>query len=195
MWRPGETVLLRSVFRGKIRWATPHRLVEHTDERVATFLAVGTDGIRPSNYRTKPYAEALLERWTLVRQPWHTHHVLRLTPFGRGHSLDLYWRENWEFVCWYVNLQKPLRRTALGFDTFDEQLDIVVDPDETWRWKDEAEFEDLVGAGILTRAERDEIRTEAERVLDERPWPTGFEDFRPDPSWPLPQLPEGWDVV
>jgi hypothetical protein len=30
-------------------------------------------------------------------------------------------------------------------------------------------------------------------VLAERPWPTGWEDWRPDPQWSPPSLPEGWD--
>jgi len=193
--RPGDTVVLRSVFRGKIRWATPHRVVDHTGSRIAMFVGVGTVGVRPSNYRVKPYAEALLEEWEPLVVPWHTHHVLRLTPFDRGHSLDLYFRESWELAFWYVNLQEPLRATPLGFDTFDQQLDIVVAPDGEWRWKDEEEFEDLVDAGILTAAERDAVRAEGERVLAERPWPTGFEDWRPDASWSLPELPPGWYVV
>ena len=36
---------------------------------------------------------------------------------------------------------------------------------------------------------------EANRVLDEWPFPTGWEDWQPDPAWSLPTLPEGWDVV
>jgi len=27
------------------------------------------------------------------------------------------------------------------------------------------------------------------------PWPTGWEDFQPNPSWPLPELPPGWDAA
>jgi hypothetical protein len=38
-------------------------------------------------------------------------------------------------------------------------------------------------------------RAEGERVLAAWPFPTGWEDFRPDPRWELPQLPAGWDVV
>jgi len=44
-----------------------------------------------------------------------------------------------------------------------------------------------------------EIRAEGERVarLIERwepPFSDGWEDWRPDPAWPLPVLPPGWDV-
>ena len=39
------------------------------------------------------------------------------------------------------------------------------------------------------------VRDEAARVLAAPPWPTGWEDWRPDPAWPLPALLPGWDVV
>jgi len=31
-------------------------------------------------------------------------------------------------------------------------------------------------------------------VLADPPWPTGWEAWRPDPSWPVPELPPGWDA-
>jgi hypothetical protein len=63
-WCVGESVLLRSVYRGRVRWALPQSLV--------------------------------------VRRP-----------------------------------PGALRRTRLGFDTRDQALDVVVEPDGTWQWKDE----------------------------------------------------------
>jgi hypothetical protein len=39
------------------------------------------------------------------------------------------------------------------------------------------------------------VRAEGERVLAAWPFPTGWEEFRPDPAWPLPGLPEGWEHV
>jgi hypothetical protein len=33
------------------------------------------------------------------------------------------------FGAWYVNLQEPFRRSRLGFDTQDLELDVVVSPD------------------------------------------------------------------
>ena len=100
-----------------------------------------------------------------------------------------------EFAGWYVNLQEPLRRSPLGFETDDLVLDIRIQPDRSWAWKDEDELEEAVRLGRFTEDEAQAIRAEGERVLEERPWPTGWEDWRPGPGWPLPRLPEGWDVV
>ena len=41
----------------------------------------------------------------------------------------------------------------------------------------------LQALGIFTRAEAAAVRAEGERVVEAKPWPTGWEDWRPDPSW------------
>jgi len=77
---------------------------------------------------------------------------------------------------------------------------VVIDPDLSWRWKDEEELEEAVRLGLLTRQAADGIRAEGERViarLEARnpPFCDGWERWRPDPAWPIPQLPVGWDVT
>ena len=195
MWSTGSSVLLRMIVRGRVRWATPHTLVADDGARVALYVRVGTRGIRPHN----PDREALRDfsgDWAHEPHVWHSANVLRVTPLGRAHSIDHYWSAGTgEFLCWYVNLQDPLRRSRLGFDTTDHALDLVVDPDGTPRWKDEDELARAVARGVFTTEEADAIRAEGERVLAEQPWPTGWEDWRPDPAWPVPQLPQGWEVV
>jgi protein associated with RNAse G/E len=96
---------------------------------------------------------------------------------------------------WYVNLQAPLHRTPLGFDTNDHTLDVLVAPDKTWRWKDEDQLADAVGVGIYTADVAAEIRAEAERVIAnfETRLPTGWETWQPDLDWPLLSLPAGWE--
>lgn len=92
----------------------------------------------------------------------------------------------------WVVPQEPLRRQALGFDTPDQALGITVGPDGTWAWKDEHHLERLVELGAFSADQAVAIRAEGERVLEERPWPTGWEQWRPDPAWPIPELPVGW---
>ena len=111
---------------------------------------------------------------------------------GRAHSVYLFWDDDWALSHWYVNFEQPLRRTPVGFDTFDEKLDLIVPPDGTYSWKDEDELEQAAALGLL---DADAVRAEAARVLEEWPFPTGWEDWRPDPAWPIPQLPDGWDRV
>jgi hypothetical protein len=49
--------------------------------------------------------------------------------------------------------------------------------------------------GLFTHVEADAIRAEGQRVIDNLGTllPTGWEQWQPDSSWPLPVLLDGWD--
>jgi len=81
------------------------------------------------------------------------------------------------------------------FDTTDWALDIVVEPDGAWHWKDEDEFAEAIELGVFDMAAADAVRAEGERVVAERPWPTGWEDWRPPREWTPLSLPADWHVV
>jgi predicted RNA-binding protein associated with RNAse of E/G family len=119
--------------------------------------------------------------------------ALRLARPGASHSILLFFRV--EFYAWYVNLERPLMRSPVGFDLSDLFLDVYIERDRPARWLDEDELEQALAAGLLTPEDAAAARAEGERVLAEWPFPTGWEDFRPDPRWEPPQLPAGWDVV
>jgi predicted RNA-binding protein associated with RNAse of E/G family len=112
-----------------------------------------------------------------------------------AHSLDLFWDEAWRFLGWYVNLQTPLRRSPLGFDMTDHALDVWVEPDGRWGWKDEADFAEAQRLGVLDAREAAAVRAEGDRVIAAKPWPTGWESWRPPADWTPLDLPAGWDVV
>lgn len=110
----------------------------------------------------------------------------------------LRWRETGATQSWYVNLQDPLRRTAMGFDTTDHALDAVVAVDGAWRWKDEDELAHAVANGLFTPADAERFRADGERAVDrirrgEPPFDRDWTSWHPDPAWPTPGLPEGWD--
>jgi hypothetical protein len=67
----------------------------------------------------------------------------------------------------------------------------LINPD-TWT----VELRDWFGSGCLDLTPAaDAAHAEAEHVLDEWPFPTGWEEWRPPPAWTPLQLPEGCDVV
>ena len=69
-------------------------------------------------------------------------------------------------------------------------------PDRPARRDPSLEGRGRARAGSGARAARPRGRPgRGGRVLEEWPFPTGWEDWRPDPSWPIPQLPDGWDRV
>jgi hypothetical protein len=124
-----------------------------------------------------------LERWVRGDDPrehtWERRHVLKLIRRGDAHSLEILWDEQWKFEGWYVNLQAPVVETPAGFATTDWALDIIVEPNGAWHWKDEADFAEAQALGVFTPEEAAAVRAEGERVIAAKPWPTGWEDWRP----------------
>ncbi|MGH2658205.1 MAG: DUF402 domain-containing protein, partial [Actinomycetota bacterium] len=115
------------------------------------------------------------------------------------HAVLLMFHPDWSVRHWYVNLQDPLRRTAMGFDTVDHVLDAIVEQDGSWRWKDEDELEESVRRGIFSPGETMAFRAEGERAVHrlrnrEPPFDRDWTTWRPDPSWPIAELPPGWDA-
>ena len=198
MWSRGDVVVLRyRSLDGRFRSGRPLTVVEHSDDWLVTYLAAGTNVAMPvladgRNLRDVP----IEERWRHPRatriQPWLGGDLVMLFPRDRAYSLWLF-REGGELEGWYVNLEDVHVYGERTIDTRDGILDVWI-PAETGepQWKDEHELEAAIGQGRVTAAEARAIRAEGERVLAERPWPTGWEDFRPDPSWPIPRLPRGW---
>jgi uncharacterized protein len=192
--RPGDVVELRSMYRGRVRRSFPHRVVADDGTSFALYLAPGTEGVWMGRDADGRY----LERWMSEEAPhrlvWQRHHVLALTRRGDAHSLWHFWDEEWNFVCWYVQLQTPTVERESVLEATDHALDVIVEPDGTWRWKDEDDFAEAQALGIFTAEEAAAVRAEGEQVIAARPWPTGWEDWRPDPAWGK-TLPQGSNVV
>jgi hypothetical protein len=199
VWRSGDEVVYRHRSRdGRYLFGKPLRILEHTPEHVVGFIPGGTEIARPvladgSDVRAVP----LTERWSHpripARRPWTGNGTVMIFPRGRAHSIWLF--RGPEARGWYVNLEDPHVFGERTISTRDHVLDIWVPLDTgTPQWKDEDELEASIAAGRITPEEAVAIRAEGERVMRERPWPTGWEDFEPDPAWPLPTLFDGWDV-
>jgi hypothetical protein len=180
----------RDVHDGRVWRAQACRIVEETAELIALWIPRGTSTFLPID-REGRRIRIPGDDWELEPvESWMRDAVCLARP-GRAHSIYVFWRDG-EFEHWYVNFERPLQRTPIGFDTFDEKLDLIVRPDGSYEWKDEDEFEQ---AAALRLVDADAVRAEADRVLEEWPFPTGWEDWRPDPAWPVPQLPAGWERV
>jgi hypothetical protein len=96
--------------------------------------------------------------WALEDAIWTRARMLHLVTPGAAHAIHLWWLPpDWHFGGWYVNLQEPIRRASVGFDYMDQMLDIVIEPDLSWRWKDEEELEAAVNDRLVTRSWADEV--------------------------------------
>jgi predicted RNA-binding protein associated with RNAse of E/G family len=139
------------------------------------------------------------EGWTLSLDAVTPERVLSFAWPGVSHAVLLRFDPADRFLGWYVNLQSPLEPTPLGFDYVDHLLDVLVDPDRTWHLHDEELLEEAVRRGLLPPAEAEAARAEAARVIraveaGEPPFDGSWTRWRPDPAWPVPTLPPGWDA-
>jgi predicted RNA-binding protein associated with RNAse of E/G family len=202
-WSPGDAVVLREVWRGRIWTGRPVTVVADEHDALMFFVPVGARGFVPHSLEGAPlhaFVDVEGDAWEVRPTTWTETNALSFAEEGRPHATLAFWDAAWGFLGWYVNLQTPLRRTPIGFDYLDQELDAWIRPDGSWGWKDEDELERSVGAGIWTPAEAERLRREGEdaveRVVRGRPpFDRDWSSWRPDPAWRTPELPPGWDLV
>lgn len=197
-WAAGTPIVLREIWRGRVFEARPATIVEDAPEQttlvipggVRCAVPVGDDG-----------AELRLpdRPWRLEVRSRGPEPILSFAWPDTGYSV-LRWPTDGGASVWYVNLQRPLERTPVGFDTTDHALDLLVRADGTWAWKDEEELAEAVRLGLFTPGQASAFRAEGERALrrildHESPFDRAWTGWRPDPSWPVPSLPDGWERV
>lgn len=204
-WATGTPILWRYRGNGTDRphIARPVTVVQDSADLLVVWMAPGTPCVRPQLADGTPvHREPLVTRYTkprtTVRVPWKGSGVLKLARPGEPWSVWLFWDPGWHFRHWYVNLEEPRQRWSGGIDSEDHFLDISVHPDRSWRWHDEDEFAQAQQVGLVSRELAETVRA-AGRAAVERieswgtPFADGWEDWRPDPSWPVPTLPPDWD--
>jgi hypothetical protein len=186
----GEVVLYRDVQKGGVWWVIPHVVVSDDGDCVVLYTAPGTPTASMVGLTEETFAEAIgRQGYALGQTCWEDNHVLRILKAGAGHAVELYWSaEEWTFHGWYVHLQTPYRRTPAGFEKRDQALDILVDVEHQWTWKDEHHIALLADSGYLSADEVSQIWREAElatRRIDawEPPFCDGWETWRPDDAW------------
>ena len=204
---PGEDVVFQDVYGGRVWSARPMRVVRDDGDFVALWAPKGSIRKIPTSpptrerlpTRAERFAESLtLRDWIHIDNEWDID-TLWLMRAGEWHATEVSWIDG-EFWGWYINLQDPFRRTPIGFQTMDLELDILIARDGTWRFKDEDEFEHLVAQGLISEERAAQARRQAERVVEnaargEPPFNEPWGEWRPDPDWPLPALRDGWDQV
>lgn len=141
----------------------------------------------------------LLERgdWVHVDHVWDVSCLWILRP-ATWHAVWISWLPSGEQFGWYINLQRPFRRTSIGIESMDLALDVVAEPDLTWSWKDDDEFDQILSRGIFDGETGQRVREEAAAVIsrlegNEAPFNEPWPQWRPDPAWPTPELLPGWD--
>lgn len=197
-FEPGETIALRQTWNGRVWAARPATVVEDDPRQTMLFIPIGIRWMAP--FHDGDRLKIPQSEFELVPQRYEDLHVLSFSWPDRWYAVLLFLRPAGSPDSWYVNLEEPLRRTELGFDTLDHELDVVVELDGSWRWKDEDDLAEAIRRGVIPAEDEPRMRADGERavrsILDrEPPFDRDWTAWRPDPSWPVPVLPEGWDRV
>ncbi len=183
--------MLRGV-GAKVFWAYPTIVVEDSSSLIALYLPSGAVG---KDTETKPTPQELMkpERIRVVDYTWERTDVLMLIVPGDAFSVYLMWEAGTHVLDgWYINIQDPIRRTAIGYDTMDHMLDNVVSQDTAkWYWKDEDEFLEAEVIGFYSHEKTKAIRAAGERALalltsERASFYRKWESWLPDPAWKTP---------
>ena len=209
-WEQGTQILQQDLWGERLVTSRPVTVVEDNSKHLALYThpnAPYRSGVIKDRYSMPvskridiymemagPGVEQLEERVS------GDYHVLTLTPPNSWSSVWLFWTAQWKLETYYVNLQAPICRTSCGILVRDYALDIAVNPDMSWSWKDEDEFAELISRGFFTERQVFSIRTEADRMVraienEGSPFSDGWEKWRPHTNWPVPEVPEDWHII
>lgn len=191
-WQRGDVIVHREVWRGRPWQASPVVVVEDTPGGLVTYLPEETPFAFPPSADGRPHPWA-------GKRAWEGHGVLVLRRPGEAYSVWHFWSgAERRFAGWYLNLEEPFRRTAVGYDTQDLELDVWIPVDGRWRFKDEEQLAERVRDGRYTEAQVAATRALGDEIgamLDrgEHWWDDRWTAFEPDPSWRAPTFPPGWE--
>ena len=205
-WPAGTTVVVQEVWNGRVWAARPMRVVRDEGDFVALWFPKGTRWKAPTTDPARSWLEdrgarlaecAVSGEWVFRDAEWDVA-TLMLMRERDWHAIWISWLDSGEQWGWYVNLQRPFRRTLLGFETMDLVLDVTIELDRTWRWKDEDELELFVERGVFDKALAERLRAEGLAVArraerNEGLFAERWDGWRPPASEPVPELPPGWD--
>jgi hypothetical protein len=175
----------REVWRGTPQLLYPVRVVEDAGDRLIIYLASGTPLMSPEG--SWPWAST--HPWA-AQGRWAGHGALQILSAIDAHSVWVFWEgEERRLEAWYINLEEPFRRTADGIETQDLELDFVVEPDGSWKRKDDELLDLWVEKGRWSAEEVAGIRdigarVETELLAGRRWW---------DERWASWEPPQGWE--
>jgi hypothetical protein len=205
-FEPTSTVVRRDAHRGMVWSATPYRVVQDDPGLPVLALWPGVERLaattsakarRPGDDVARNEAIHCLAEgaWTLRPRIWRETTRLVLSPPDAYFTVSLFFFDDddsrW---TWYVDFERPYRRTSVGYDTLDLMLDLVIAPDGTSHWKDEDEYDQGRRLGIITDDDHKNVSQAKEQVLSllerrEGPFDESWTTWRRDPGWPRPTLP------
>jgi protein associated with RNAse G/E len=205
-WKHGDLVAMRGIYNQRVWSALPAIIVIDSPEEVAFAILPGAECMVPKGYSKGKHGnwrrwDFKEKEWELEQFIWHTNRLLVLLKPQEYYATMHFWQENTEqFLCYYINFQLPFSRSECGFDSLDLELDIVIDPEHRWCWKDEEDYQHGIDSGIILKEWAAEIELSKPHIFEKMekqiyPLDGKWLDWKPDSNWTAPKLPANWDKV
>ena len=205
-FRPGATAVRRDVLDGKVWSAAPNRVIDDDGTVLQVACWPGIESMAPTTWiqwlitgdeavRKQAIPDLARGHWQLDRWVWRETTVISWFGLDPDFSIHLFTPVSGGASHWYINFERPARRTTIGIDTFDLLLDLVADADlQQWSWKDEDEYAQGRRLGLITDADHHRVGHARERaiaVLETRggPFARHASTWRVAADWPIPVLP------
>jgi protein associated with RNAse G/E len=88
--------------------------------------------------------------WKLAKYAWRMNRLLLILEPEKFYSTILFWdHASDKFLCYYINFQLPFSRNHCGIDTLDLELDLIVNPDFSYEWKDADDYQKAIAQIII----------------------------------------------
>jgi len=206
LWRSGDVIVWRGIFRNRVWHAQPVIVVKDSPEELCVTLLPGTECVAPEGYldgkdSTKRRWSFKDKDWKLENYAWRTNRLLILLEPDTYYSTMYFWRaDSNDFLLYYINFQLPFQRSHCGIDTLDLDLDLIINPDFSFRWKDEDDYQKAIDNEVIMPEWMQEIEIAKKEIfnkLEKRQYPYdgSWLNWMPDPGWSPPKLPENWDKI
>lgn len=196
-WQPGDHIVRREVWGERVWTGLPMWVVEDSDDVLALYLPTGA----PVGFASGAWPIATERHpWDVGERPvWKGHGVLHLHRPADPYCVIVFWTgPERKFSHWYVNFQAPYRRSGIGIETLDHVLDILIQPNGEWTYKDAEEIDEAVALGLYSEEEAGRVRADAERVgrmitSGDQWWSSEWAAWTPPQRMRDPRgFPDGW---
>jgi len=210
-WQFGESCAIRGIVNNQVWLAQAVIVVKDELNETILLLTPGAQCAIPEGLVSwrmhhefshgSRWQESKSENFTLREYIWHTNRLLIFLEPEKYFACCIFWNHTSnQFGCYYINFQLPIHRSRCGFDTLDLDLDIVIDAQYNWKWKDLEEYNAGIKEGGILAEWVEGIESSKNDVfdrIDKRSYPLdgSWLEWQPPKDWIPPKLPKEWHIV
>lgn len=210
MWQTGDRIAVRGIYNQRAWYVQSAIVVQDHPDEIVLAVVPGAECVAHTGYihgrhgtsgKWDRWHHYMNDDWDVERYTWRLNRLLILLQPEKYYATIFFWNDaSNEFLCHYINFQLPFTRNFFAINTLDLDLDIVINPDFSFEWKDIDDYQKAVDHGAFFPEWIEGIEQAKPEVfakLEKRQYPFdgSWLDWRPDSAWSPPQLPEHWDKI